>query len=167
MSGMMPVNEWTQILPIVPFAILPMRPNCSNPIQFCVSSVCKCRSSLLIELLLKGWNSGLPVLRVFDFHNKDSSKGKGGHRQPPDLDDEVRNVAFWVIWKAMSWSDHVPLSRREEGCEDGIPWTIPDIHSGRWVSSVVLKHFPGGHVKEHLLLENEVMPIQCPFGLSK
>ena len=75
----MPVNEWTQILPIVlPFTVLPMRSDRANPVQFCVSSACERSISLSIELPLKGLNSGLPVLGVFDFHNKDGSKGGEG-----------------------------------------------------------------------------------------
>ena len=67
-------------------------------IQF-VSSAWEWSISLPIELPLKGLNSGLPVLRIFNFHNKDSSKGEGARRQLHYLDDEVRNAALWVnLW---------------------------------------------------------------------
>ena len=59
------------------------------------ASVCR------FELPLKGLNSGLPVLRIFNFHrdNKDSPKGEGARRQLHSLDDEVRNAALWVnLW---------------------------------------------------------------------
>jgi hypothetical protein len=61
------------------------------------------------------------VLGVFDFHNKNSSESEGRCRQLHDLDDEVGNMAFGVIWKATLWSDYVALGRRKEGCEDGCP----------------------------------------------
>src|SRR6267154_3446701 len=113
---MMPVNEWTQILPVVlSFSVPPMRSDCANPVQFCVSSACKRSISLSIELLLKGFDSGrLPALVVFYFHDKGSSRGEGGHRQLRNLDDEVRNVDFWVVLNSTLWSDYVPLRRREE-----------------------------------------------------
>ncbi len=80
MSGMTLLNKWNQILPIIlPFSgVPPMGSNCADPVQFCASSACERRISLSIELSLKGLNPGLPVLRVFYFHNKDSSKGEGG-----------------------------------------------------------------------------------------
>ena len=137
----MPVNEWTRILPIVlAFSVSPMRSDCADPVQFFVSSACERSINLLIELPFEGLNAVLPVLGIFYLHNKDSSKGEGWRRQLHHLDDEVRNVGFWVIWKATLWIDYVPLSRREEGCEDGIPWAIPDILGARWVSSEVLEH---------------------------
>ena len=48
---------------------------------------------------LKGLNSGRPVLRIFIF-NSQQGKLKGEVRkQLHYLDDEVRNVTFWVVWK--------------------------------------------------------------------
>ena len=147
----MPVNDWMQILPIIlPLSVPPMRSDCANPVHFRVSSACERSIRLSIELPFKGWNSGLPVLSVFYFHNKDSSKGEGGRNQLHYLDDQVGNVAFWVVWKATLWCDYVPLSRREEGCEDGGPWAIPDVLGDRWVNSVVLEHCTGDHVEGHI-----------------
>jgi hypothetical protein len=42
---------------------------------------------------------------------KDTSKdgaGEGFLRQLYYLDDQVRNVALWAVWKATLWSDYVP-----------------------------------------------------------
>ena len=74
----------------------------SNKVQMCdsvqfVSSAWKRSANLLIELRLKGSNSGLPLVRIFCFHNKDSSKGEGARRQLRYL-DKVRNVAFWTMY---------------------------------------------------------------------
>ena len=58
----MSVNECNQIVLIIPFSVPPIRSNCADPVQFCVSSAWERSISLLIELPLKGLNSGLPVL---------------------------------------------------------------------------------------------------------
>ncbi len=78
---------------------------------------------------------------------------RGARSQLHYLDDEVRNVAFQVIWKATLWSDYVPLSRRKESCEDGGPWAIPDVLDERWVSSVILEHCTGDRVEGHLVVK--------------
>lgn len=96
-SGMMPVNEWPRILLVVLLAVPPMWPNGSNPVHLCVGSTCECSVSLPNELLFQESNSGLPVLGVSDFDNKNGSKGEGGCRQLYDLDDEVGNVACGVF----------------------------------------------------------------------
>ena len=98
---------------INPFSIYLMRSDCVNPEYFCVSGACERSIKLSIDLRFKGFNSGLPVLRVSYFHNKGSSKGVGWHRQLHHLNDQVRNVALWVVWKASLWGDYVPLSNRE------------------------------------------------------
>ena len=159
-----------------PFSIPPMRSDGANPVHFRVSSARERSVSFSIELPFKGFNSnsesGLPVLGVSYFRNEDSSEGEARHgagtgtagtRQLVYLDDQVRNVAFWVAcrWsKATLWCDHVPLRRREEGCEDGIPWAIPVILGGRWESSVVLEYRTGNRVEGHLRC-------QIAVGLSR
>ena len=108
MSGVMPVDEWLWILPVVILlAIPPMWPNDSNPVHLCVCSASKGSVSLPTELSFQGSNSRLPVLGIFDFHNKNSSESDGGCRQLHDLDDEVGNMVLGIIQRAMLWSDYV------------------------------------------------------------
>jgi hypothetical protein len=77
-SGMMPIDEWLQILPvIILLAVPPVWPNGSNPVHFCVRSACEGSVSLPAKLSFQGSNSGLPMLGVFGFHNKNSSQGEG------------------------------------------------------------------------------------------
>ena len=155
MSGVMPVDEWLRILPVVfLLAVPPMWPNGSNPVHLCVRSASKGSDSLPTELSFQGSNSGLPVLGIFDFHNKNSSESDGGRRQLHDLDDEVGNMALGIIWKATLRSDYVALGRRKEGCKDGCPWTVPYVLGGRWMCGVVLQHSPGDHVEGHIFLSN-------------
>jgi len=69
---------------------------------------------LKIDLVLKALNSGLPVLGVLYFDNKDGPKGEGGHRQLHYLDDEVLDEALVVYpWKAVLGGNYVPLSSRK------------------------------------------------------
>lgn len=104
-----------------------MRTHRANPVHFCVGGARERSISLPIELPLKGLSSGLPLLVVFYRYNKDSMKGEGGQSQLHYLD-----VGGWVVvWRATLWRGYIPLSRREEGREDGGPWTIPDILGGR------------------------------------
>ena len=154
-SGVMPVDEWLRIVPIVILlAVPPMWPNASNPVHLCVRSASKGSVSLPTELSFQGSNSGLPVLGISDFHNKNSSESDGGCRQLHDLDDQVGNMALGIIRKAMLRSDYVALGRRKEGCEDGYPWTVPYVLGGGWVCGVGLQHSPGDHVEGHIFLSN-------------
>ena len=95
-SDMMPIDEWTQILSaVLPLSIPPMRSDCANLVQLRVSSARERSISLSIELPLKGLNTRLPVLGLwnfFYFDNKDSSKGERGRRQFHYLDNG--NMAF-------------------------------------------------------------------------
>ena len=161
MSSVMPVDEGTQILVVVlTLSVPPMRSDCANPVHLCVSSARKPNTSLSIELPLKGLSSGrrLPVKGVFHFHDKDSSKGeaRGRDRQLHHLDDQVGNVAFWVVWKAALWCDHVyvPLNGGEEGRQDAHPWVIPDVLGSRWASSVALEYCTGDKVEGYLRRQN-------------
>src|SRR6266436_1161486 len=105
----MPVNECPQTLPIfLPFSEPPMRSDYGNPVQFCVSSACERSITSSVELLKLVYRFGLPAPGVSYFHNKDSSKGEGGHRQLHYLDSEM-NEAFWAVWTATLWGDYVPL----------------------------------------------------------
>jgi len=78
------------------------------------------------------------MLGVFDFHNKDSPKDKWRCRQLHDLNDEVGNVAVRIIRRMALWSDYVAFGGGEERGEDGIPWPIPHVLSGRGVHGIVL-----------------------------
>ena len=154
-NGVMPVDEWLRILPVVILlAVPPMWPNGSNPVHLCVRSASKGSVSLPTELSFQGSDSGSPVLGIFDFHNKNSSESDGGCRQLHDLDDEVGNMALGIIRKATLRSDYVALGRRKEGCEDGCPWTVPYVLDDRWVCGVVVQHSPGDHVEGHIFLSN-------------
>ena len=122
----MPINEGSHILSaILLLTVPPMRANSSNPVDLRVRGAGESSVSLPVELALKSRNSIFPVLGVFDFDDKNTSKGNWSCRHLHDLDDEVGNVTFGVVRKATLRSDYVALGRGKEGCEDSSPRPVP------------------------------------------
>lgn len=114
MNGVMPIDEWPNILSVVLFlTIHPMWSNRTDSVDLRVCGAGKSSISLSIKLALKSWYPRPPMLVVFDFNDEDRPKGERicGHLH--DLDDEVRNVTFRIIKKVKLWGDYVASSRRE------------------------------------------------------
>ena len=86
--------------PINPFSIYLMRSDCANPEYFCVSGARERSIKLSIDLRFKGFNPGLPVLRVSYFHNKGSSKGVGG------IDNSTTSMTKSGMWLCGSSGRH-------------------------------------------------------------
>jgi hypothetical protein len=85
-------REWCDAV-VVLLAVPPMWPNGSNPVHLCVRGARKGSVSLPTELRgpeFQGSNSGLPVLGMFDFHNKNSSESLMG-----DVDSFTTSMTLW------------------------------------------------------------------------